>query len=103
MFTIKTNINQFQKNKSKKKYKVLLNAGGGCFGYIIAKFMSGLDFDIYNKVNVVGGTSIGGILAIIYAMNNDYNEIKEVFGTATKKIFKKRCLGGLRGPMYCNE
>ena len=37
MFTIKTDINQFKTKTSKKgkKYKVLLNAGGGCFGYII--------------------------------------------------------------------
>lgn len=103
MLTVKTNINQFNKISSGKKYKVLLNAGGGCFGYIIAKFMSGLDFDVYNKVDVVGGTSIGGILAILYSINKDYKEIKEVFGDATKKIFKKKALGGIRGPMYCNE
>lgn len=103
MYTIKTNINQFHQNTSDKKYKVLLHAGGGCFGYIIAKFMSGLDFDVYSKVDVVGGTSIGGILAILYSINKDYEQIRSVFGDATKKIFKKKCLGGIRGPMYCNE
>lgn len=103
MYTVKTNISQFHQNTSGKKYKVLLNAGGGCFGYIIAKFMSGLDYDAYSKVDVVGGTSIGGILAIIYSISNDYEEVKNVFGSATKKIFKKKALGGIRGPMYCNE
>ena len=103
MFTIKTNISDFKKQTSGKRVKVLLNAGGGCFGYIIAKFMSSLDFDLYSKVDVVGGTSIGGILAIFYSVFNDYKEVKEVFGEATKKIFRKRALGGLRGPMYCNE
>ena len=72
MYTIKTNISQFNQNTSDKKYKVLLHASGGCFGYIIAKFMSGLDYDVYSKVDVVGGTSIGGILAILYSINKDY-------------------------------
>ena len=76
MFTVKTNISDFKTQNSNKKCKVLLNAGGGCFGYIIAKFMSSLDFDLYSKVDVVGGTSIGGILSIIYSINNDYKEIK---------------------------
>ena len=103
MFTVKTSIDQFSKNNSDKKYKVLLNAGGGCFGYIISKFMSSLDFDLYSKIDVAGGTSICGILAIIYSINKDYNEVKDVFNSATHKIFKKKCLGGIRGPMYCNE
>ena len=103
MFTIKTDISKFHTCDKDERVKVLLNAGGGCFGYIIAKFMSSLDFDLYNKIDVVGGTSIGGILAIIYSMYGDYKEVQQVFGEATKKIFKKRALGGLRGPMYCNE
>lgn len=103
MFTIKTNIKQFQKNKSKKKYKVLLNAGGGCFGYIITKFMSSLDKDVYKKIDVVAGTSIGGILALIYSIDNDYKEVNQMFKQGVPKIFKKRTLGGIRGPLYCNE
>ena len=103
MFTVKTNINEFKKQDPNKRVKVLLNAGGGCFGYIIAKFMSSLDFDLYSKVDVAGGTSIGGILSIFYSVFNDYKEVQQVFGEATKKIFKKRCLGGIRGPMYNNE
>lgn len=75
MFTVKTSIDQFSKNNSDKKYKVLLNAGGGCFGYIITKFMSSLDEDIYKKIDVVAGTSIGGILSLIYSIDKDYKEV----------------------------
>lgn len=103
MFTVKTNIKQFQKCNSKKRVKVLLNAGGGCFGYIITKFMSSLSQDIYKKIDVVAGTSIGGILALLYSVDPDYNEINTLFKQAVPKIFKKRALGGLRGPMYCNQ
>ena len=59
--------------------------------------------DIYKKVDVVAGTSIGGILAIIYSINNDYKEVNQMFKQAVPKIFRKRALGGLRGPMYCNQ
>ncbi len=66
MFTIKTNIEQFkQKSNNNKKYKVLLNAGGGCFGYIITYLMSQLQDDIYKKIDVAAGTSIGRNINII--------------------------------------
>lgn len=103
MFTVKTNIKQFQKYNSKKRVKVLLNAGGGCFGYIITKFMSSLDQDIYKKIDVVAGTSIGGILSLIYSIDQDYKEVNELFKQGVPKIFKKRTFGGLRGPLYDNK
>ena len=97
MFTIKTDIGQY-KNKvdGNKKYKVLLNAGSGCFGYIITYLMSHLDEDIYKKVDVAAGTSIGGILTLLYVVNSDYKWINYLFERGCPKIFKKRCLGGLR-------
>lgn len=105
MFTIKTDINQFTKKSGKKgkKYKVLLNAGGGCFGYIITYLMSQLDEDIYKKIDVAAGTSIGGILALVYSVNSDYKWINQLFETGCPKIFKRRLLGGLYGPYYDNK
>ena len=63
MLTIKTNINQFKKSNN-KRIKVLLNAGGGVFGYIITHLMASLDFNLYQKVDVVSGTSIGRYINI---------------------------------------
>ena len=59
----------------RKKYKVLLNAGGGCFGYIITYLMSQLKEDVYKHIDVAAGTSIGGILTLLYAVNSDYKYI----------------------------
>jgi patatin-like phospholipase/acyl hydrolase len=55
--------------------------------------MSHLDEDIYKKLDVVGGTSIGGILTLLYSVNSDYKWINELFEKGCPKIFKKRLLG----------
>lgn len=102
MFTLKTNINQFNIKPTKKRYKVIINAGGGVFGYIITNLMSFLDQDIYKKVDVVAGTSIGGILTLLYTINSNYKTINSLFEYAAPKIFKKKMLGGFTGPMYDN-
>jgi predicted acylesterase/phospholipase RssA len=49
---------------SKKKYKVLINTGGGYFGLTIASFLSylGKNYSIPNEVDCISGTSIGGII-----------------------------------------
>lgn len=95
MFTIKTDINQFKKKSERngKKYKVLLNAGGGAFGYVITTLMSHLDQDIYKKIDVAAGTSIGGILTLLYSVCSDYKFINNLFEQGVPQIFKKRILG----------
>lgn len=99
MFTLKTDISQFKTlpktSKKKKKYKVLLNAGGGAFGYVITYLMSHLNRDIYKEIDVAAGTSIGGILTLLYAINPDYKWINTLFEAGVSKIFKKRLLGGI--------
>jgi patatin-like phospholipase/acyl hydrolase len=62
---------EFPKYKG-KKVKVILNAGGGLFGYVITYLMSHLDFDLYSKIDVAAGSSIGGILTLLYSVNSDY-------------------------------
>ena len=84
MFTIKTSTSDFP-NSTGKKYKVLINAGGGLFGYVITNFMSYLDFDLYSKVDCVAGTSIGGILTLAYCCNNDYKWINKIFEVGRTK------------------
>ncbi len=101
MLTVKSTKEDFPKYTG-KKLKVLLCAGGGLFGYIITRLMSSLDFDLYSKIDVCAGTSIGGILTIAYAINPDYKWIDTLFENGAPKIFNKRLMGGLIGPKYDN-
>lgn len=105
MFTLKTDITQFKKSplKKNKKYKVLLNAGGGAFGYIITYLMSHLENDIYKDIDVAAGTSIGGILTLLYSVCPDYKWINSLFERGCSKIFRKRLMGGISGPYYDNK
>ena len=105
MFTIKTDISKYKKKVGgrDKKYKVLLNAGGGAFGYVITNLMSHLDEDIYKKIDVCAGTSIGGILTLLYSVCSDYKFINELFEKGVPKIFKKQFCGGLTKPSYSNK
>ena len=103
MFTVKSSNSDFPKNTG-KKYKVIINAGGGLFGYVITNFMSYLDFDLYDQVDCVAGTSIGGILTLGYCCNNDYKFINQTFETGGPKIFNKvNTLYGISAPKYSNQ
>ena len=53
MFSISSNIEDFPKQLSKRRLKVLVNSGGGLFGYVITNFMSYLDEDIRGKIDVL--------------------------------------------------
>ena len=100
MYSIQTNKSDFPKNTG-KKYKVILNAGGGIFGYVITNFMSYLDFDLYDKVDVVAGTSIGGILTLAYCCTTDYEWINYLFEKNAPKIFSdNNPLYAIRGPKF---
>lgn len=76
---------------------------GGAFGYIITYLMSQLDEDIYKRIDACAGTSIGGALTLIYAINPDYKWINTLFEVGCPKIFKKHLFAGLKGPKYDNE
>lgn len=102
MLTVKSFKEDFPIRNEKKKTKVLICAGGGVFGYIITYLMSHLDFDLYSKVDVVSGSSIGGILTLAYSVNSDYKWINTLFEHGAKKIFDPRFLGGIIGPKYDN-
>lgn len=85
-----TDDHKDQSPQSKKRAKVVIFSGGGLRGYVIAKFMSYLDFDIREKVNVFAGTSIGGILAMAYATDSHYEFIRNTFRKFGNRIFKKK-------------
>ena len=103
MQMIYTRSDQFPKYKG-KKIKVILNAGGGLFGYVITYLMSKLNFDLYSKVDVVVGSSIGGILTLLYSISSDYKYINELFKRHGKECFTKRTIfGSLNPPTYNNQ
>ena len=66
--------------------KVLILAGGGVYGAIPCTFLSHVSNSGIRKVNVFGGTSVGGILSLhlaLYAdpckMHSEFNEHVESF------------------------
>jgi len=89
MFTIKSNKEDFPA-RTGRRFKVVINQGGGIFGYIITNFMSYLDFDLYSKIDLAAGTSIGGILSMVYAVDSDYKYVNKLFKLAGHSIFGKK-------------
>ena len=89
MFTIKSSSEDFP-TRTGKRFKVVINQGGGIFGYIITNFMSYLDFDLYSKIDLAAGTSIGGILSMTYSVDADYKYVNKLFKLAGPKIFGKK-------------
>lgn len=91
-----------------KKYKVLINTGGGYFGVTIAAFLNylGKDYDVAKNVNCISGTSIGGIItcALMSGCNNE--DLLNGFIENGQKIFTKRWqnkLNILNLPFYDNK
>lgn len=89
MFSISSTKEDFPKS-THRRYKVVINQGGGIFGYIITNFMSFLDFDLYEKIDAVAGTSIGGILSLAYCFNSNYEWMNKLFKLASHKIFENK-------------
>lgn len=77
-----------------KKQKVLILAGGGLFGAIPVYFLSSLgkNYEFQKDIDVLSGTSIGGIEASCYASGGLASDILEMFLNGASKIFKKRFL-----------
>jgi patatin-like phospholipase/acyl hydrolase len=66
--------------------------------------MSYLDFDLYSKVDVVAGSSIGGILTLAYCCNSDYKWINRMFEEGGPEIFDHiNPLYLINSPKYDNE
>ena len=85
-----------------KRLKVLCICGGGVFGAIPAHFLSMLpeEEQTLAGVDVVCGTSIGGILAAAYAVGHRFDEIDECFQGRAKDCFKKRTCAKIN-PLEC--
>lgn len=87
MFSIRSSKSDFPK-RTGKKFKVIINSGGGVFGYIISNFMSYINYDLYSKVDLIAGTSIGGILTLAYSIQKNYQYVNKLFRLASSKIFE---------------
>jgi patatin-like phospholipase/acyl hydrolase len=75
--------------KNNKGYKVLVICGGGIFGYIPAVLLAGTGFNQkgYMMADAMGGTSIGGILSLMYAHGYTPEEVKTKFVELADKTF----------------
>lgn len=94
-----------QGGKMKKKHKVLVLAGGGIFGIIVAKFLSFLGDNFINRIDTLSGCSIGGILASCYAVGAKTDDVLNSFIVGGDDIFSKRLaakINPLSAPTYSN-
>jgi len=75
----------------KKKTKVLIICGGGIFGYIPAKLLASTGFgdNGYEMADVFGGTSIGGILSLMYSFGYTPDEAEFRFIKLAELAFSR--------------
>ena len=90
------------------KKKVVIFTGGGYFGTTIAAFLSYLPERLLlpNVVDVVAGTSIGGIITCALMAGRAGQEVLDGFVQHGKKIFTKRWqnrINPLSIPFYSNK
>ena len=74
---------------SNNPLKVLVLSGGGIFGMIPCHFLSLIEDEDFDKIDVIAGTSIGGILALCYASELGVEKTRRLFKEAAPKIFKR--------------
>ena len=75
-----------------RRLKVLVISGGGVFGMIPCHFLSIAGDSDPAKLDVIAGTSAGGILALCYASGRGTRETRKLFREAVPAIFKKSWL-----------
>lgn len=96
--------------------RVLSLGGGGTRGIGSAEILCVLETEIYKTTgkklheffDVIVGTSTGGIQAIGLGMGLEATELKELYQTETRQIFKQNgwlqwLFGGLLGPTYSTD
>lgn len=86
------------------RHKVLILPGGGVFAMITAQFLAGYAKEgcVQELARVVGGTSAGGILALLYGRGMEFGTVRDLFREALPKIFAKSWCNpfGLFGPLH---
>lgn len=85
--------------------KIIISLGGGGMkGYIPTFLLKEIEkrsgYKTYQFADIIGGTSIGGIVASLLCIKKTALESLELFTRYGRKIFKKRFLFFLRCPRY---
>ena len=74
-------------NQPQKKIKILVISGGGIYGLIPSRFLQEITQDELEKVDVISGTSVGGILALYLLSHNNPKSLFYEFKSAINEIF----------------
>jgi predicted acylesterase/phospholipase RssA len=84
--------------------KVLVIPGGGVFGMIPAGLLASFNPAgvVHNHIDAIGGTSVGGILALLYGRAMTYGDVYEKMRDAMPKVFKSKWWDafGIFGPKH---
>lgn len=84
------------------KLKILIISGGGIFGCLPIHFLGMLPTIQQNleRVNVIGGCSVGSILACGLATGKQFGLIDTIFQQRVRECFTKRCAAKIN-PLAC--
>lgn len=88
-----------------KKLKVVVIAGGGVYGIIPCNFLRALCEKNIEKIDVIGGTSVGGILALHLSSYCDTIKLYDEFKNNVSNFFVRK-LNNFINPFaskYCSE
>ena len=98
----KSIVTKLATSNNNRKHKVVLFAGGGLFGYTTLYLLTSIKDNWLDKVDTIGGTSIGGILSLACALNPDIGYLTKSFKQNGPSIFKKKWYSvvNLFGPKY---
>lgn len=72
-----------------KKLKILIISGGGVYGTIPSYFLNSLNEQEIKKIDVFGGTSVGGIFSLHLADFQNTNKLYNDFKNNVKNFFKQ--------------
>lgn len=71
-----------------KKIKILVISGGGIYGLIPCRFLKEIDNEDLLKIDIIAGTSVGGILALYLTYKMNASSLYFDFKQAIPNIFK---------------
>lgn len=71
-----------------KKIKILVISGGGIYGLIPCCFLKEIDNEDLYKIDIIAGTSVGGILALYLTSKMNASSLYFDFKQAIPEIFK---------------
>jgi patatin-like phospholipase/acyl hydrolase len=79
-----------EKKNRNKKLKIVVIAGGGVYGIIPCNFLRTLCPKNLDKVDVIGGTSVGGILSLHLAAYCDTVKLYDDFKNNVSNFFVRK-------------